>query len=190
MSARQDARTRTTALGDSSSLKNDACGWNAHEVQSREPGRYMLEPRHTDCDTSKQQDLSLRERGMLFQNGYGFALGCNVDSVSALRNDGVVSNPRLQHQLFQRPYLTTPFVGRGPGEPDTESQLRSGFQAGEKKPCNALAEVSIDPARMQYTRYYDPQQVEHVIPPFTWGGADSRNDVRRTRYDRRCGTAR
>lgn len=181
-------RPRTSALGNSTSLLTDKCGQDVLEQQSVDPGNYMLTNYYGMCNTNKQMDLALRERGSLVKNGFGHAMGCNIDNDSYMRNEVITTNPRMQHQLFLRPYLTVPYLGRGNGEPDTESFLRSGFQTDMSKACDVLADRSIIPERMAYTRYWCPQ--DNVVEdfPFPRSGQDSRQDIRRSKYAQRCVT--
>ncbi len=186
-----EVRPRQTALGNSAGMRNEYCTKTAEELQSVEPGQYLLTNYYGFCDTDKEDDWALRERGNQTWNGYGVAMGCNVDTDSNLRLDSRVTNPRLLHQLYERPYLTVPLMARGEGDTDLESFLRVGYDTGEKRPCNILSEVSIDVPRMDYTRWTCEQDPVHIIETgWVRGGHNSRNDVRKAMYKKRCAFAR
>ena len=189
-----DVRPRQTALGNTAGMRNEDCTKTAEELQSVAPGQYNLTNYFGFCDIDKEEDWALRERGNQTWNGYGVAMGCNVDTDSNLRIDSRVTNPRLLHQLYERPYLTMPYTGPGRGnesETDLESFLRVGYTTGEKRPCNILSEVSIDVPRMEYTKWTCPQDASHIIETgWVRGGSDSRSDVRRAMYKKRCAFAR
>ena len=177
-------KPRTTALGFAEGIKTDKCEKTVSEKQSVGPGRYVTRDFYGHCDVDQNRECMLRERGNTFWNGYGYAMDCNVDNDSKLRNEFIVTNPNLIHQLFTRADLTTPYQGRGTVDPDMESFLRSGYQTAEKKPCNVLSEVSIDPERMVYTLWNCVQ--EHAIEDFDRVGRGTRNDVRRAMFNARC----
>lgn len=178
---------RESAIGNTTdSLKNDKCTKLVSEKQSQDPGSYMLTNYYDFCDVDKKEaQLMLEEPGNFIWNGYS-PFGCNIDSDSYLRHNSVQTNPRLLHQLFSRPYLTVPYMARGTGEPDLESFLRTGYQTSERPSCNTLAEISIQPERMVYPMYCCNQEVEHIVPEWVRGGVDTRNDIRRVQYKRRC----
>ena len=52
-------------------------------------------------------------------------------------------------QLFQRPFLTVPYLGRGYGDPLLESQLLQGENSNEKKSVSTIMEQSF----IGYTSY-------------------------------------
>ncbi len=179
-------RPRQTAIGNTAGLANEPCTKGVKEQQSKEPGQYQLTNYYGFCDIEQPKQLMINERGNQMWNGYGIALGCNIDDDSRLRLDSTVTNPRQHHQLYTRPSLTIPYMGRGEGATDIESFLRVGFQTNEKKPCNILSEISIDVPRMDYTKYDCVQDPDHIVEKWVRGGRNSRDDVRKTMYNARC----
>ncbi len=181
---------RQSAIGNNSRLHYEICAQTTSEEQSQSTGRYMLEGYGygRECNAPDQRQISLNERGNIHSDGYGWvsADGCLVDSDSNLRNSRNLTNPRLIQQLFERPFLTVPYMGRGLGDSDVESKLKSGVTAGERKPCN-LAGVSIHPERMNICLFGNPQEVTNIVPEWRWGGVDTRMDKRRSSYNKRCG---
>ena len=69
--------------------------------------------------------------------------GCNVDANSQLLMTNI-TKPACKISLWERPFLTVPFLGRGKSNPVLESQLQQGEVVGEKKSANQLSEVSYE----------------------------------------------
>ena len=179
---------RNSALGDDTRLPYEPCAQSESETQSQRPGEYMVDLLGKKCDAPQQRQISLNERGNLYKDGYGWVStdGCLVDNDSTLRNSRNLTNPRLIQQLFERPYLTVPYMGRGLGDAALESELKSGVIAGDRKQCKH-AGASIQPDRMKYCLYANPQNVDNIVPTWRWGGEDTRMNRRRENYYKRCG---
>ena len=52
-----------------------------------------------------------------------------------------IQNVRIS--LQQRPFLTVPFLGKGPAKPEVESKMLQGSYLGEKKSCKSVMEKSL-----------------------------------------------
>ena len=103
---------RATVLGDNVGLRSEVGASKSYLNQTEDPGRYQLTSYFNDCDLEKQLSMSLAEPGNVIRNGYGNALGCNIDSDSKLRNEATLTNPRLKHPLHERLFLSVPYMGR------------------------------------------------------------------------------
>ena len=90
---------------------------------------YLL---HLDFDTN-----------IFYKGGHGGLGGCNVDSDSKLKIGTTQTNPKCRISLQQRPFMTVPFLGRGPSRPIVETQLMQGGYTGEKKSCKSLTEKTL-----------------------------------------------
>ena len=77
-----------------------------------------------------------------FKNGHDVG-SCVIDDSSKIRIGLTKKYPRCPQQLFERPYLTVPYMGRGPGDMDLESQLVPGEATGSRKQCNTLSGITI-----------------------------------------------
>jgi len=109
-------------------LHSDSCLENERNKQSVQMGDYMVSNfRNCDCNVEQVLNNATQNRGLLVQDGYGVS-GCNVDSDTQLRVGEVESRPKPCQQLFTRPYATVPYMGRGSGNSDVESFLKSGKQ--------------------------------------------------------------
>lgn len=183
---------RATAIGDSTRTHYEPCAQTEHELQSMRTGEYQVSEHYGhECRAPTTMNTSLFERGNLFKDGHGWVSdnGCTVDADSAARNNRNLTNLRYINQLFERPYKTIPYMGAGAGQGtiNLEDQMKPGFTTGSKKQCNVLAGVSIMPERMEHCMYHNPQDTQHIIPTWTWGGDDTRMAMRRENYKKRCG---
>ena len=52
--------------------------------------------------------------------------------------------PKCNNQLFERPYLTVPYMGRGSGNSEIETKLLPGEDTNQKRQCNTLSGITID----------------------------------------------
>ena len=76
-------------------------------------------------------------------NGGGFGLsGSVVDNDSTLLINANQSREFEKLQLFQRPYLTVPYLGKGSNNPDLESQLLQGELTSDKKSISNISGIS------------------------------------------------
>ena len=60
-----------------------------------------------------------------------------------------MSKPKCRISLFQRPFATVPFLGRGESNSILESQIQQGDMVQNRKSINTTAEISYIP----YTNY-------------------------------------
>ena len=68
-------------------------------------------------------------------------LNLTIDDNSNLMIGTVQTNPKCRISLFQRPFVTVPYLGRGPSKPTLESALQQGDQVSNKKSCNTVTET-------------------------------------------------
>jgi hypothetical protein len=177
-------------------LREDKCYKNVRNESSTGPGNYKTD-NYNDCtcEALYTKELSLQQPGLFYRDGYGWTSnnGCNIDNDSKIRNSDNLTNKRAIHQLFERPYATIPYMGRGEGDVCTESKLRSAEDTSQNRPCNNLAGVFID----RYTPQLpciraNIQNPRNIIPEDTdktWvrGGQPSRQIIRNKNYLKKCG---
>lgn len=174
---------------------DDKCFIDIDTRQSIGAGNYSI-TNLFDCsclmpDTVKNATDNLC---MPFKNGVGTEAPCVVDEGSRLRVGLHKRYPRCNMQLFERPYKTIPYMGRGYLKPDEESELIFAEDTKVKRSCNSLSGVTIP---HQYTPMIDTisfniQNEKHIIPEsvdpaFSRIGAASRLYVRDSDYQIRCG---
>ena len=76
-----------------------------------------------------------------YSGGYGLAAnGCNVDDSSKLMIGTIQTHPRCRIDLFQRPFATVPFLGRGSVDPIMEAQIQQGEFVTNKRTVTRLTE--------------------------------------------------
>jgi hypothetical protein len=68
--------------------------------------------------------------------------GCQVDNSSKLLLGGLVTHPRCKIDLFQRPFATVPYLGRGSVDPILEAQIQQGESITNKRSVTNLPEKS------------------------------------------------
>ena len=79
----------------------------------------------------------------MYNGGYNTgAGGCNIDTSSMLQIGTIQTHPRCRIDLFQRPFATVPFLGRGSVNPVMEAQIQQGEQLVNKRSVNNLSEKS------------------------------------------------
>jgi hypothetical protein len=131
-----------------------------------------------------------------FKNGYGTEQSCVVDDGSKLRWGLTKAYPKCVQQLYERPYKTIPYMGRGYLKPNEESELIFSEDTRVKKSCNTLSGVTIP---QQYTCQidwlsYNIQNPVHIIqevndPAWRRGGVITRNIITDYDYSSKCGKA-
>jgi hypothetical protein len=176
-------------------LRDDECTIDTYERESAAPGEYVLSSFRPcgDCGATKAREIAEQHPQMQVSDGVGWISsgGCKVDDDSNARFGCKITNPRLVHQLFERPYLTVPYMGNGCYRPNKESRLIFSEQTGEKRSCNVLAGVTID-------NYYTPmigelkkniQNPKNLIEEtYGWvrGGVSTRKNLKDIDYKRVC----
>jgi len=176
---------------------HDACYVDYQTVQSVSQGAYQLQNFNScECGAPGPHSAALSQPMINFQNNaqWGGENGCVIDNDSILRLENKLTNYNTINQLFTRPYLTIPYMGKGEPQPFEETVLQPGEDTSMKKSCNTLAGVTID-------NFFTPMvdnlrdQVQnpiHLIPEDnmkSWvrGGLSSRAMVRNFDYVTRCG---
>jgi hypothetical protein len=173
-------------------LREDDCYLDTRVRQSEGPGRYFTTNFHDcQCEAPHAKSVSLEQPVVQFRDGHGWTSmnGCNIDLDSQLRNAKNQTNPRLIQQLYTRPYVTVPYMGRGVGNICEESYLRAGESTFQGRACNNLSDMHIE---HQYTPQLpclreNIQNPQHLIPEDTdpaWvrGGQGSRQVIRNIDY--------
>jgi hypothetical protein len=82
-----------------------------------------------------------------------------VDNESTLKLKSTEERPLEKLQLFSRPYLTVPYLGRGSCDPSLESQLLQGEPVTEKKSVSTIMEKSFG----AYSLYPTDNKMENRV---------------------------
>ena len=176
-------------------LNEDSCSVDLLHNTSLKPGYYNTKNfRNINCKKNKQiaLNVSLAHPEIIHNDGYGISL-CDIDTDSRLRNAHNLTNLKNINQLYERPYLTTPYMGRGIGDICKETKMNPGESTMQKRPCNNLAGIHIDRFDTQVPCIKrNIQNSVNIIPEDTdnnWvrGGQDSRQLIRNKNYLKQCG---
>jgi hypothetical protein len=175
-------------------LHDDKCYLDIQTVQSMNVGAYQLDNNyHCDCLIPETVNNATNNPLMFFKNGHDVN-PCVIDESSQLRLGKTKKNPRCPDQLFERPYLTVPFMGRGSGNTTLESQLFPGEDTSVRKECNTLSGVTIPHLFTPLIGHLaeniqNPEKLITEVAEEGWirGGAPSRLIVRDVDYLQRCG---
>ena len=127
-----------------SRIGDDSCAMSQRNVQNVEAGSYMLQNFFgTDCEMRNGLALALSQPSINFTGSHQVGVGgCNVDSNSHLLIDQGQNRPKCRISLYQRPFATVPYLGRGPCHPELESQLQQGDRQSAKKSVLQTTEQS------------------------------------------------
>jgi hypothetical protein len=127
-----------------SRIGNDNCCIDQTSIQNVASCNYMTQNYFaSDCSMKKPIDLATTQPGIMYNGGYNSgAGGCNIDTSSKLLIGTIQTHPRCHIDLFQRPFATVPYLGRGSVNPVIESQIQQGEQNVNKRSVNNLSEKS------------------------------------------------
>lgn len=125
-------------------IGNDECCVDQNTIQNVVACNYMTQNFFaSDCSMKNPISLATTQPGIMYNGGYNSgAGGCNIDSSSQLLIGSIQTNPKCRIDLFQRPFATVPFLGRGAVNPVVESQIQQGEYGLNKKSINQLSEKS------------------------------------------------
>ena len=97
----------------------------------------------SDCSMKNPIELATSQPGIMYNGGYNSSsCGSNIDESSKLQIGTIQTHPRCRIDLFQRPFSTIPYLGRGSVNPIMESQIQQGEQIVNKRSVNNLSEKS------------------------------------------------
>ena len=122
----------------------DSCCQSQDDLQNVGYSNYMLQNYFaSDCSMKKPIDLATTQPGIMYNGGYNVgAGGCNINESSQLQIGTIQTHPRCRIDLFQRPFATVPYLGRGSVNPVVEAQIQQGETNINKRSVNNLSEKS------------------------------------------------
>jgi hypothetical protein len=181
-----------TRMGD------DQCTSTQRAIQNKEYGNYLTyNPALPNCGMKKPIEFATNQPNIQFKGGIGSnvgAGGCVVDQNSDLMIGTVQTRPKCRISLFQRPFLTVPYLGKGPSRPTLESALQQGDHVSNKKSCNTVTETPfmreatpLIPSLKETIQ--DPNNLVEGVAARGWirGGLPTRDLVRDQDYFQRHG---
>jgi hypothetical protein len=122
----------------------DNCNVSQTDMQNVASCNYLTQNYFAaDCSMKNVQALATTQPGIMYNGGFNSgAGGCNIDDSSNLQIGTIQTHPKARIDLFQRPFATVPFLGRGSVNPVMESQIQQGEQLVNKRSVNNLSEKS------------------------------------------------
>ncbi len=170
-------------------LRLDTCALRLKDRDNTSYAAYNLTNLRAMCPDenggglSKQHPLSvsLAYRNLWVWDGYGInPQAVNVDTAF---KETALTHPRTRMQLPKRVFEAVPDLSHGRLVPDVESRLLSGHDTSAQRDCDRVTEKD-------YKRF-DPGvctiSTVHIIPPWTNGGAPSREIARSDAFLRSIG---
>ena len=127
-----------------SRLGFDDCDISQRNLQNVKNGNYTTTNYFVnECNMSKPINFATNQPNVFYNGGYETgAGGCNIDVNSNLKIGSIQTNPRCRISLYERPFKTVPYLGRGPVNPVLESQIQQGDFAKNKKSISGTTEKS------------------------------------------------
>ena len=125
-------------------IGSDSCSQDINSIENAQACSYLLQNYFTsDCNMSKAKQLATTQPGIIYSGSMGSDMcGSNIDDSSKLLIGSVQTNPKARIDLFQRPFATVPFLGRGAVDPILESQIQQGEAITNKRTVTHLTEKS------------------------------------------------
>jgi hypothetical protein len=121
----------------------DNCYTQQRDIENSNYSTYMLQNYFAnDCSMAKPIELATSQPAIVYSGGYGSgAGGCNIDQSSKLLIGTIQTHPKCKISLYERPFATVPYLGRGAVNPFTESQIQQGEQTMNKKSVSTLGQI-------------------------------------------------
>lgn len=125
-----------------SRIGNDLCDQSHRSIQNVGYANYMLTNYRPECPMSSAVEFATSQPFVNFTGSQQVGIGgCNIDQNSQLHITEL-TRPSCRISLYQRPFATVPFLGRGSSNPVMESQIQQGELANNRKTINPSSEVS------------------------------------------------
>jgi hypothetical protein len=148
---------------------------------------YMLSNFYNENASNSYVDFATQQPSVMFNaNVYGNGLNgdvIDIDSNLLLKSEN--ERPLEKTQLFQRPFLTVPYLGKSLIDPDLESLLQQGETVSYKKSISTIMDKSFLDYSLYVTddimseRVKNPSKniEEYALDGWVRGGMASRENV-------------
>jgi hypothetical protein len=125
-------------------IGSDDCCIDQKSIQNVASCNYNLQNYFaTDCNLKTAEKFATSQPGIFYNGGFNSgAGGCNIDEGSKLQIGSIQTHPKCRIDLFQRPFATVPYLGRGAVNPVMEAQIQQGESIVNKRSVNNLSEKS------------------------------------------------
>jgi hypothetical protein len=130
-------------------------------IQNTRFANYMLSSYFNESITEKEIHFVSQQPTMLLNgNANGHGLNGNIveqDSYLTIKTEQ--ERPLEKLQLFQRPFTTVPYLGRGSCDPVLEAQLLQGETVADKKSVSTIMDKSF----MGYSLYPTDNEMKERV---------------------------
>jgi len=132
-------------------IGQDSCDMSQDNIQNAKGGSYMLTNYFVKyCGMKKPIEFATSQPNVFYSGSHQVGMGgCNIDANSDLSIGTIQTHPKCRISLYQRPFATVPYLGRGPSNVVLESKLQQGDMITNKKSVNTTTEISY----MPYSNY-------------------------------------
>ena len=131
----------TSPFGNTSRIGSDLCSIDQRSIQNVQSCNYNLQNYFLkECGMKKPIEFATNQPAVNYKGGHLGAGGCNVTESSELLLGSLQTHPKSRIDLFQRPYATVPFLGRGSSDPVAESRLQQGELDTNRKSVTQISE--------------------------------------------------
>lgn len=185
-------RAPSDLFNNTTSVANDGEDIGQREMESRSFVEYMTRPPFPVAESSAFS-MALSQPAINFSGPMQTSIGgTNIDQSSQVSFPDLVRTGD-RTQLWQRPFATVPFLGRGKVDPDSESSIRFGYQdsVGSRPSVAQLSEQSYEGYRItplipsKEASVTNPVYLVEEVADSRWtrGGRSTRDESRDKDYD-------
>ena len=140
-------------------INEDSCSIAQNGILNSKASNYMVENFYPACPMSKAIDFATKQPSVFYNGSYQVGInGCNIDTSSTLLKS---NEPRAacRINLLERPFLTVPYLGKGPYNCNVECDLIQGNLNTNRKSVNPTSEYSYS----NYTNYPLIPQIQKTL---------------------------
>ena len=130
-------------------IGSDQCSLSQRNVQNESSSDYLMTNFYPDCPMTEAIKFATCQPAINYTGSRQLGLGgCNVDENSILHISDMTRD-KCRVSLWQRPFATVPYLGRGRSDHLTESNLRK----GEEGATSASSKSKYPDSEVSYLRY-------------------------------------
>lgn len=142
-------------------IGSDATDQSQRNVYNTRFTNHTLSNYFSDKSSNNHVNFATKQPAVMFSgttHGSGL-ISSAIDAESILKLKTEQDHAVEKLQLFQRPFLTVPFLGRGSCDPALESQLLLGEMVSDKKSASTIMDKSF----AQYALYPTDKKMEERV---------------------------
>lgn len=142
-------------------IGSDATDQSQTNVYNTKFSNHMLSNYFSDKTSNGHVNFAIKQPAVMF-SGITHGSGIHNDAVdveSVLKLKTQQDHAVEKLQLFQRPFVTVPYLGRGSCDPALESKLLQGEMVADKKSTSTIMDKSFE----KYALYPTDQKMENRV---------------------------